>query len=149
MRTVGRVRLMRARRPWRVLAALGCLACVAGIQVGVLSAPIALSPASSIAGSSKHIVGYRLEPRAVQVGQPVRLTLFFEKSSGKYVAPKVTLVRTRAWGRADPVAAPTIRPFLDIGIPGVTVKLIPKVAPGTYKLRLGGGRAFALLQVLP
>jgi hypothetical protein len=140
---------MRARRPWRVLAALGCLAGVAGIQAGILSEPIALSPTTPAAGSSNRIVGYRLEPRTVRVGQPVRVTLFFENHSRRYAVPKLGLIRTGVWGRADPVVGPTIRPFLDVGRPDVTVKLVPKVQAGTYKLRMDRGPAFGLLRVLP
>lgn len=138
---------MPARRLRRVLAALAFLGCAAGIQAGVLSAPIALGPATPITGSSNRIVGYRLEPRTVRVGQPVRLTLFFERAPVDHAVPKVTLVRTGVWGRVDPVVAPTVPAFLDTESPLTTVKVVPKVSPGTYKLRLGRGRAFGLLRV--
>jgi hypothetical protein len=147
LRTAARLPSMPPRRLRWVLAALAFLACAAGIQAGVLSAPIALGPATPITGSSNRIVGYRLEPRTVRSGQPVRLTLFFERAPVHDAVPKVSLVRTGVWGRVDPVVAPTVPPFLDTESPVMTVEVVPRVSPGTYKLRLGRGRAFGLLRV--
>jgi hypothetical protein len=146
-RTAARVPSMSARRLPHVLAAFGLLGCAAVIQAGVLSAPIALTSPTRITASSNRVVGYTLEPRSVRMGQPVRLTLFFERAPAATAAPKVTLVRTGVWGRVDPVVAPTVAPFLDTDSPAITVKLVPKVSPGTYKLRLGQGRPFGLLRV--
>jgi hypothetical protein len=140
---------MRARRMRRFMAGLGFLACAAGIQAGVLSAPIAVSPATSAKGSSNPVVGYRLHPRTVRVGQTVRVTLFLDRAPADHPAPKLSLVRTGVWGRPDPVVAPTVRPFLDTGIPAMTVKLVVRVSPGTYKLRVARRRPFGVLRVRP
>jgi hypothetical protein len=147
LQTAARGPSMRSRRLRHVLGALAFLVCAAGIQAGVLAAPISVGPATSSAGSSNRIVGYRLEPRTVRVGQPVRVTLFFERAPVGYTLPKVTLVSTGVWGRVDPVVAPTVPPLLDTESPAKTVKVVPRVSAGTYKLRVGRGRAFGLLRV--
>jgi hypothetical protein len=147
LHTEARVPSMRSRRLRHVFAALALLLCAAGIQAGILAAPISVGPATSSAGSSNRLVGYRLEPRTVRVGRPVRVTLFFERAPVGSTPPEVTLVSTGVWGQVDPVVAPTIPPLLDTESPAKTVWVVPRVSPGTYKLRVGRGRAFGLLRV--
>lgn len=139
---------MRARRLRHLFAALAVLACAAGIQAGVLAAPISVAPSTGGPRAANRIVGYRLEPRTVRVGQPVRLTLFFERGPVD-LAPNVTFVRTGLWGRVDPVVAPRVPPFLGTESPSNTVTVVANVSPGTYKLRVDRGRAFGVLLVTP
>jgi hypothetical protein len=130
-----------------LLAWILVLSCVAVLQTELLSAPIGLSPQLTGGDASNALIGYRVQPRSVAVGEPVNVTLFFRRPVAPATEIDVGLVSTADAAHPDPVVRPAFRPILDAHGTAVRVRLIPGVPPGTWKLRVGGGRPFGLLRV--
>jgi hypothetical protein len=94
------------------------------------------------------LVGYRILDDRTRVGHPMRLRLYFEDRPQAGSRPDVSLVHPSRVTTVDPVAAAS-RPDGSGGRQALELTIRPYAAPGSYKLRLGEGRPFGLLQVKP
>lgn len=129
--------------PLRLGAAAAVLAALAGLQALILLTPTEVVPSTGTKGT---LVGYMMRTTETGPDGAIALSLYFDGPVRRQDL-EITLERALPTIGVDPVAAPRHRIALAKRLTLVRFVLVPKVEPGTWKVRFGTARPFGVIAV--
>lgn len=129
--------------PLRLGAAAAVLAALAALQALILFTPTEIVASTRTKGTP---LGYMMRTTESGPDGAIALSLYFDGPVQRQDV-EITLERANPTIGVDPIAAPRHRVLLAMRLTSVRFVLVPKVDPGTWKVRVGTARPFGVINV--